>query len=611
MVFGRAIRHGFPRQVVNYYLLFCLITIAWLTVTSFLVARSVIEASEESTSLSRFSRAATRCEMAYLRHGMAKLQSEVETISRQNNFLYCAVVGEDGRYSVHSDAAQVGQLRPDSQGESEHLGSVACLHIHESGVRPTRQYGVPLEAGNTPLGTLEIAISEPNTIGTILTKADLVPLALLVPLFVVGMGAVVLHRMTRPLAEIELRLRQLAAAPTLDAAVSHLHNVKVRNVASVGWNKLVQLFHENAQHADLQQRLDHALQQRCDTRFDQLLNSVPEGLAATDSDGHLTFANQSFKVLIGCALDTEAPTDKPVETYLQLAETAPDSPLLRPDLAGRGVVTELQRGEGADERFLRVGRFPVRSSGSAVADGYAWSVRDITQQKLAEKTRDEFLDSATHELRTPLANIKAYAETLVLSEMLDVEQQKEFCNTINTEATRLTRLIDDLLSVASMEAGSLVITREKVELERLLQEIVGKVSAQIQQHSISFEAILSPKLPELLLDKDKVATALVNLLSNAIKYTPDGGRVALKAHVTDNNVIIEVEDSGIGIAENELSKIFNRFFRSDDARVQQTTGTGLGLALTHEVIKLHGGTLAVQSVLNEGSTFTVTLPIGS
>ena len=610
MAFRHAIRQGFPRRVVNYYLLFCLITIAWLTVSAVFVARSAIQASAESTSLSRFSRAATRCEMEYVRHGMKQMQSRVESIARENGFLYCALVVQDGSYAVHSDARQVGRARPKVRGSVETLGSVECVRYFQPGEGARRRYSIPLQAGNDPFGTLEIAIPEPNTIGMILAKADLVPVALLGPLFFVAVGAVILQRVTRPLSEIETRLRQIAVAPAVEVEADYLKDVAVRNIASVGWNRVVQLCRETVVSGDLQQRLDQAIAQRCDTQFDQLLNSIPEGLAATDVGGHITFANQSFNALLGRGRDEDPAHDVPVETCLELADADPESPLLQPELAGRNVVTELQRSSGVDDRILRIARFPVRPNGAETATGYVWSIRDITQQKLAEKTRDEFLDSATHELRTPLANIKAYAETLVLSEMLDVEQQKEFCNTINAEATRLARLIDDLLSVASMEAGALVISRENVELDRLLQEIVGKVAAQIEQHHITFEAIFSPKLPELALDKDKLATALVNLLSNAIKYTPDGGRVALKAHVTDDNVVIEVEDSGIGIAEEELPKVFNRFFRSDDHRVQNTTGTGLGLALTHEVVKLHGGTLSVQSVLNEGSTFTVTLPMG-
>ncbi len=113
----------------------------------------------------------------------------------------------------------------------------------------------------------------------------------------------------------------------------------------------------------------------------------------------------------------------------------------------------------------------------------------------------------------------------------------------------------------------------------------------------------------MALDKDKISAALVNLLGNAAKYTPEGGRVALKARVEDAYLVVEVEDNGIGIAPEELPKVFGKFFRSGDERVRNITGTGLGLSLAHEIVRLHGGTLTVRSELNKGSTFTVALKL--
>jgi signal transduction histidine kinase len=131
----------------------------------------------------------------------------------------------------------------------------------------------------------------------------------------------------------------------------------------------------------------------------------------------------------------------------------------------------------------------------------------------------------------------------------------------------------------------------------------------MNQKGLTFDVRIPEKLPELKMDKDKVATALVNLLGNAAKYTPDGGRVALKVTVADGVLQIQVEDSGVGIAEEELGKIFDKFFRSSDERVRGETGTGLGLSLAREIICLHGGDITARSELDRGSTFMVTLPL--
>jgi two-component system phosphate regulon sensor histidine kinase PhoR len=296
--------------------------------------------------------------------------------------------------------------------------------------------------------------------------------------------------------------------------------------------------------------------------------------------------------------------DQLIDTW-QLTST---NPLQSEDNHDRPVVTELTRSEDGRRRVVRVARHPICIVGGAHRECHVWIVRDITQQKLAEEMRDQFVETATHELRTPLANIKAYAETLALADMIDVEQQKQFLNTINSEASRLARFVDDLLSVNSMEVGSLTLNKQVTDLHRMLGDVLLKVRPQIEEKRLTFEVAIPEKLPEPNLDKDKVATVLVNLLGNAIKYTPSGGRVAFRINVSDQNIAIDVEDTGVGIAQDEIPRVFEKFFRSSDPRVQEQKGTGLGLALAQEVVRLHGGRLTVESEIDKGSTFQIVMP---
>jgi len=142
-----------------------------------------------------------------------------------------------------------------------------------------------------------------------------------------------------------------------------------------------------------------------------------------------------------------------------------------------------------------------------------------------------------------------------------------------------------------------------------LEEVVDKIQPLMNQKSLQFECNLPAKLPELHLDKDKVVATMVNLLGNAAKYTPEGGRIALKVKTAQNKLQIDVEDNGVGIAEHELSKVFDKFFRSEDPRVLEETGSGLGLSLAREVIRLHGGDIHVSSEIDKGSTFSIILPM--
>ncbi len=144
----------------------------------------------------------------------------------------------------------------------------------------------------------------------------------------------------------------------------------------------------------------------------------------------------------------------------------------------------------------------------------------------------------------------------------------------------------------------------------MLNEVLAKIRPQIEEKQLTLEVVLPEKMPEPELDKDKIAAVLVNLLGNAVKYTPAGGRVTFRVNITDQQIEISVEDTGVGIAEDELAKVFDKFFRSQDPRVQEQTGTGLGLALAQEVVRLHGGQITVESEINKGSTFSVLLPRG-
>ena len=199
-------------------------------------------------------------------------------------------------------------------------------------------------------------------------------------------------------------------------------------------------------------------------------------------------------------------------------------------------------------------RHPICIVGSGRHESHVWTIRDVTQQKLAEEMRDQFVDTATHELRTPLANIKAYAETLALADVIDVEQQKQFLNTINSEATRLARFVDDLLSVSSMELGSLSLNKQVTDLRRMLNEVLAKIRPQVEEKQLTFEVALPEKMPEPELDKDKIATVLVNLLGNAVKYTPANGRVVFRVNITDQQIEDQRRRHGRGHRGRRIAK---------------------------------------------------------
>ena len=264
------------------------------------------------------------------------------------------------------------------------------------------------------------------------------------------------------------------------------------------------------------------------------------------------------------------------------------------------------RGEGGGNRGVL--RFNVRHVGGNHGVAAMILIEDITQQRVAEDSRHSFAAQATHELRTPLTNIRLSVES-VLDSPHDQELRASCLNIINHEAHRLERVVAEMLSVAEIEAGSLAISRDDVPLKTMFDELISDYKALANEKKISLRFDVPPKLPLLVGDRDKIMLALHNLVGNALKYTPEGKQVVVTVDYQDNALSVNVTDTGIGINEEDAERIFEKFYRAHDERVHQITGSGLGLALAREVIRLHGGDITVQSQIDQGTTFTLTLPV--
>jgi two-component system phosphate regulon sensor histidine kinase PhoR len=605
-----------PRRVTAYFLLFGLIAVIWLSGGAFYVARSVNQTRSESASLRTLGRASSQLTRETMRHGDANLQPMVQEIRSQSGALYAAVLSKTGVVVAHSDPDRIGQQAAEHEGSSEQWGDTLRVEYVDPQGTLIDEYRTPLDAGDKSYGTFVLGVAQPNLWTYASGAAHHAPLAILGPAFCMVIGAVLLNRMVRPVADIEQQLSRVAMSPSVEGCA--LAPVPGMSAAAMGWNRVVSQRSSGHQTGELGEQIQQSLARGRQGRLDGVLNSIPDGVATTDATGQITYTNLPMAAILGMkdvvgatdANHTAGSAPKLTDLLIESWQLLADDPLLASDSMDRPVVTEIERVEDGQRRVVRVARHPICIVGGVHHECHVWIIRDVTQQKLAEEMRDSFVDTATHELRTPLANIKAYAETLALADMIDVEQQKQFLNTINAEATRLARFVDDLLSVSSMEVGSLSLSRQVTDLHRMLQEVIAKVKPQVEEKRLTFEISLAEKLPEPRIDKDKIATVLVNLLGNAVKYTPAGGRVAFRVHATDQNLEIDVEDTGVGIAENELPKVFDKFFRSEDARVQEQKGTGLGLALVQEVIRLHGGRVSVDSEIDKGSTFQVVLPLG-
>lgn len=273
--------------------------------------------------------------------------------------------------------------------------------------------------------------------------------------------------------------------------------------------------------------------------------------------------------------------------------------------SGQRRTVEMTRNEPTGQTILRIQVRPTRRDD---AGGVLVTIDDVTQQRLADAARNTFITQATHELRAPLTNMRLCLEAAVDDLDSNPSAMREHLNVLNTESRRLERMVSEMLSIAEIEAGSMRLKSDDVRLDKLFEELNHDFVRLAADKQITLKFDLPPKLPVLHGDRDKLMLSLQNLVGNALKYTPNGGKVTVSLREEGGSVAVDITDTGIGIKDEERNRIFERFYRAQDARVTKITGTGLGLSLAREVARLHGGDVSVQSEIDKGSTFTLTLP---
>jgi signal transduction histidine kinase len=227
-----------------------------------------------------------------------------------------------------------------------------------------------------------------------------------------------------------------------------------------------------------------------------------------------------------------------------------------------------------------------------------------------DKSRNQFVSNASHELKTPLATMKILLESLIYQPEMEAELRTEFMTDINKEIDRLSLIISDLLTLVQMDTKNMKLNRQNIRMSDLVRDTIHKLTPMAQKRQQIIQADIQDE-GEMYADGIKLQQVVYNLMENAVKYTPPGGRIQVRLFKTGKDVNITVSDNGPGIPKDDQPHIFDRFYRVDKARSRETGGTGLGLSIVKQIVLLHGGNVTVKSEEGQGATFTVELPAHS
>lgn len=249
---------------------------------------------------------------------------------------------------------------------------------------------------------------------------------------------------------------------------------------------------------------------------------------------------------------------------------------------------------------------------SSILKGMEYTVvlllfQDLTHQRNLERLRQDFVSNVSHELRTPLASMRAISETVERSIDSDPSSAKYFISRMDNEIDRLDQMVMEMLDLARIESGRVQLKKSSTNVCQMINQSINRMKMQAERANIELCSECPESLPEVDVDVERIEQVLVNLIHNAIKFTPSSGKVTITAEVEGENFVIHVNDTGVGINEEDLPRIFERFYKTDRAR--STGGTGLGLSIAKHVVEIHGGKIWVESKVGTGSTFSFTLPL--
>jgi two-component system, OmpR family, phosphate regulon sensor histidine kinase PhoR len=330
-----------------------------------------------------------------------------------------------------------------------------------------------------------------------------------------------------------------------------------------------------------------------------VLAALTDGLLVVDSSQHILICNPAFEQLYA---------QSRIATGTALLDVIRDSDVIDPIRAvldqARARVAEITAPDR--KRQLQLTAVPIMQNGEA--SGVVAVFHDISRLKQADEVRRDFVANVSHELRTPLSIFHGNLETLLEPGDLDEDETRHIYEVMKRHSDRLNLLVNDLLSLARLESKEANLQLAEIKLPDFLKDVTGDWAQRLAGKNLRLELEVPDNFPTLRVDERRLEEVVDNLLDNAVKYSHPNGRILIQAGASEQEVVLSVRDEGVGIAANDLPRIFERFYRADRARSRELGGTGLGLSIVKHIAQLHGGRVEAGSVVGQGTTIRVILP---
>jgi two-component system phosphate regulon sensor histidine kinase PhoR len=466
----------------------------------------------------------------------------------------------------------LGESTRYSTTEGQQMMYVAVPIVNQGKVLGVARVALPLTAVNTLVNQVSRTVI----------------LAIVITTIIAILAAWLIARATtRPIRELTKASRKIASGELRQ-------KITIRAGGEAG--ELAHAFNEMS--LNLQKMVEAISTER--TRLASVLAHMADGVIMTDVNGNILLANQTASKLFG--FKEEDTIARPVIEVVHDHEV--DEILKLCLKTGKEQTAQFE--SGLSKRFLRAIAVPIvtgKPSGALVL------FQDLTELRSLQTMRREMVGNISHELRTPIAGIKAMVETLQGSAIDDKEAARDFLARIESEADRLTQMVSELTQLSRIETGKAELRMEPVNINLLIEDAITQLNPLAEKQQVDLFKELFTELPLVQVDKERIKQAIINLVHNAIKFNSPGGKVIISTKSDRASVIVSVSDTGMGIPKEDLPHVFERFYKADEART--SGGSGLGLAIAKHTVQAHGGDIRVQSEEGKGSTFSFSLPLNN